>query len=373
MGFFRTVGIVVGTVALVLVFISFVIQGLNVLFKGQGDNPPTSGPTTLNQGSYSNPLLSRAEPYTSKIITDNLELRKFATSITEDCPSGDKECQVTKVYRYVVDNYHYYSDPRSKELIQSPFETIEVKGGDCEDFAVLMNSLLENIGFKTYIILTDNHAYGLVCGVNPNEMFKYVNADLLKSIVKNGELQDGEIVYKSDQVYLIQKYKKNYVIEPNSLQYFGGNGSSIKTPFINKGFVYSYSFSSPVDFYVVSGEGEYQSLVDGKSFRAFDCTEKNALTVDGKCERIGTDGGIVIVNQDSKRVIVSMNLEVSYLYSQESLLNNVTITSYNLKNNTCVVLDGTMGTYGYPGLNPTDMKGDKFAFDPITKEIETLK
>ncbi|MCK4736216.1 MAG: transglutaminase domain-containing protein, partial [Methanophagales archaeon] len=94
----------------------------------------------------SDPVIQEVEPCISEVVFDDVNLRKQAASIVSGCPSGDKECQVNRIYRYVVENFDYYSDPRSREFIQSPSETMNIKGGDCEDLTILLMSLLENLG-----------------------------------------------------------------------------------------------------------------------------------------------------------------------------------------------------------------------------------
>jgi hypothetical protein len=372
MKFFRILGIVIGTLALSAIIISFAIQGTQTIFSFLSESKNTLSNSETAKILDDKSLLSRSEPYIGKIIIEDLELRKLAASIVQDCPSNDKECQVNKVFRYIVENYNYYSDPRASELIQGPFDTIKVKGGDCEDLTIFMNSLLENIGLKTYIILTDNHAYGLVCGVDPQKLLTYVNQGLFENFAKQSKIDDGEIVYEDGNVYLKQEYIKKFVLNPNQIQYFGGDGSPIKEPFITKGFSYKYSFSSPVNFYVIAGEDEYDNAVKGESFQAFKCTEESTLSVEGTCDNIATDGGIMITNKDINNVVVIQDLEIFYLYSENSLISNITITSYNLDNSNCVVLDGTSGKYGYVGYNPQDVTGIKVAVDPVTKQIVHL-
>jgi len=107
------------------------------------EESPTKSPTTTQLPKTevtSDPIIQRAEPYISEIVFDDINLRKQAASIVSECPSGDKECQVNKLYRYIVENYNYYSDPRSGEFIQSPSETMNIKGGDCEDLTILLIS-----------------------------------------------------------------------------------------------------------------------------------------------------------------------------------------------------------------------------------------
>lgn len=113
---------------------------------------------------------SKHDAYLNKIILEDINLRSIASQMAEGCSSGNKECQVNSIYRYIVRNYDYYSDPRTREFIQGPYETMQVKGGDCEDLTILLNSLLENLGIRTYVVFTSNHAYSLACGMDIDDL-----------------------------------------------------------------------------------------------------------------------------------------------------------------------------------------------------------
>jgi len=79
------------------------------------------------------PVVIRAEPYMNEIIFEDMTLRAQASSVVSECPSGDRECQINELYRFVIDDFSYYSDPRKEEFIQTPYETLDIHGGDCED------------------------------------------------------------------------------------------------------------------------------------------------------------------------------------------------------------------------------------------------
>ena len=132
----------------------------------------------IEQASLSkDPVLDRWKQYYEKILFEDIQLREYAVSMVDTCTSGDKECQATEIYSYVVKNYNYYDDPRFRDFIQSVEETITLKGGDCEDLTILLNSLLENIGIKTYMVVTENHVYSLACGLDEQMPFEGLNDD----------------------------------------------------------------------------------------------------------------------------------------------------------------------------------------------------
>ena len=134
-----------------------------------------------------------AKPYIEKIVPDDTQLRELADAIVQDCP--DKEGKVNAVYRYIVEDFTYIPDPENGESINSPFETLDAKGGDCEDLTILACSLLENIGIRTYLVLTESHAYGLVSGIDPDSLWTYINGSLQEQFV-----EDHDMVSAMDEV-----------------------------------------------------------------------------------------------------------------------------------------------------------------------------
>jgi len=62
------------------------------------------------------PVVKRAEPYMNEIIFEDMTLRAQASSVVSECPSGDRECQINELYRFVIDDFSYYSDPRKEEF-----------------------------------------------------------------------------------------------------------------------------------------------------------------------------------------------------------------------------------------------------------------
>jgi hypothetical protein len=54
------------------------------------------------------------------------------------------------LFETVIKNLVYVADPRaSVDRVQFPWETLKLKGGDCEDLSVLFSSLFESIGIQT--------------------------------------------------------------------------------------------------------------------------------------------------------------------------------------------------------------------------------
>lgn len=80
-------------------------------------------------------------------LADPEGLRNLAVFIV----SSSKKDSVTSLYEYVRMNIKFVDDPES-EYVASPCETILSGGGDCEDHAILLASLLEAVGVDSRII-----------------------------------------------------------------------------------------------------------------------------------------------------------------------------------------------------------------------------
>ena len=61
--------------------------------------------------------------------------------------------KVKILFKEFAKNMVYVSDPRANvEHVQFPYETIKLKGGDCDDFSVCFSSLLESVGIETAFV-----------------------------------------------------------------------------------------------------------------------------------------------------------------------------------------------------------------------------
>jgi hypothetical protein len=303
-----------------------------------------------------------AKPYIEKIVVDDAELRELAGAIVQGYP--DREGKVNAIYRYIVENFTYIADPEGTESIQSPFETLEAKGGDCEDLAILACSLLENIEVRTYLVLTENHAYALVSGVNSDNLWKYINKSLEEQFI-----EDDEMVTSIDEALqlgagYIYYYGGDGRVFPIEAATFGDSVVKIESLEID----YSVSSSEPVNIYILPSRDEFDNLVERRSFQHYpDCAEQGVYQADATCE-IPRYGGIALQNPTSGDASVDFEVTFSYKVYFEGLK----ITYYTLKREQAIVLELTAGKYGYPGYSPIVEAEKKFAIDPITKEYFSL-
>ena len=305
----------------------------------------------------------RAKPYIEKIVVDDAELKELAIALVQGYP--DKEGKVNAIYRYIVENFVYIADPDYTEVIQSPFDTLEIKGGDCEDLAILACSLLENIGISTYLVLTEDHAYALVSGINPDNLGKYINKSLEEQFI-----EDSNMVSSVDEAFQLNA---GYVY------YYGGDGEvfPIEAATVGDSVVkierlqieYSVSTSEPIDIYILPSREEFDNLVQRRSFQHYpDCQKQGVYQSEEKCE-IPRYGGIAVQNPTSRNAMVDIRVTFSYKVYFEGL----NLTYYTLKSEQAIVLEVTAGKYGYPGYSPIKEAERKFAIDPITKEYFYLE
>jgi hypothetical protein len=100
--------------------------------------------------------------YLNKVDYRDEQLNMLAVRKVHD--AGDDELRkATMLLDFVSNDIMYVSDPGDGfEHAKAPINTLISGGGDCEDQAVLLCSLLESVGVKTYLGFTSDHVFALV-------------------------------------------------------------------------------------------------------------------------------------------------------------------------------------------------------------------
>lgn len=100
--------------------------------------------------------------YLSRIDYHDEQINILATRLVAD--TQDDEVRKTRaILDFVSNEIYYVSDPGDgEEYAKDPISTLIAGGGDCEDQTLLLCSLLETVGIKTYIAFTDDHVFALV-------------------------------------------------------------------------------------------------------------------------------------------------------------------------------------------------------------------
>ncbi len=100
--------------------------------------------------------------YLSRIDYRDEQINIMAVRMVAD--THDDEVMKTRaILGFVSNEIHYVSDPGDgMEYAKDPINTLIAGGGDCEDQTLLLCSLLESVGLKTYIAFTDEHVFALI-------------------------------------------------------------------------------------------------------------------------------------------------------------------------------------------------------------------
>ncbi len=100
--------------------------------------------------------------YLSRIDYRDKQINILTTRIVVD--THDNEVMKARaILDFVSNEIHYISDPGDGvEFVKDPVSTLIAGGGDCEDQTLLLCSMLETVGVKTYIAFTDDHVFALV-------------------------------------------------------------------------------------------------------------------------------------------------------------------------------------------------------------------
>jgi len=92
----------------------------------------------------------------------NPYFRQLATQIINSFPCQHKnyDCYVYAIAKWVKENIKYIKDITGYETLQTPENTLKIGGGDCDDHAILVATLLNAIGVKTaFKIVGENGRY----------------------------------------------------------------------------------------------------------------------------------------------------------------------------------------------------------------------
>ena len=134
---------------------------------------------------------------TSKIVSVR-DYRILATKIaSESCSWESDVCYAKALYYFVRDRVKYVSDP-DKQYVQLPSETLMSKGGDCEDKAILLATLLEAIGLDADVGLTHDHAFVRV--QLANALWRYKADEDYVYLDPVGDNTFGEISFKVEEI-----------------------------------------------------------------------------------------------------------------------------------------------------------------------------
>jgi len=331
---------------------------------GVGDNADAfpDDPTRWEQSPV-DLFLERAEPFIEKVVVDNSTLQSYTSKILGGCDASARECRVNALYRDVLMNYTCISAPMSNATLQTPQETIQLKEGTCEDLSILLCSLLYNSGIPSSLVFTDEHVYALVSEVNADALWTVAEQSLLHQV----EVRFGEP--------MSQPYQQTYTLPQANMLYVGGEEGKTFTGLIDWMTIdYSIESDRPVHMFVVPTQTEFFALRDGDlaNFTQFTQWEViNLTSKTGTIPQLTTYGGIILLNEGAQAATVTVNFVFTFRPSFYQTYNRNTLTTYEVDGKDSVLLDSTLGAYGFPGY-AAEVAGEKTVIDPLTNEYVTL-
>lgn len=111
----------------------------------------------LNDGEY--------RKLAVKVVSGRFDLRTLANGVKipvveawgryfpappgKVCRTEDDECEIIKVWDFVVQNIRYVHDTVNVDVFASLKETLLAGGGDCDDLTIAFGTLLGHLGFTT--------------------------------------------------------------------------------------------------------------------------------------------------------------------------------------------------------------------------------
>ncbi len=141
-------------------------NGSDIIMFTVADGPDGSGPTSKTIRTVD----SIKEDFEKRVEVDNAIVVNEAAFLASEYPGDYSIEQICSIYNYIENNWIYVRDPRGEDYYRYANETLQLGKrrdcagvGDCDDFAILMSALIEDIGGSTRIILAygpgGGHAY----------------------------------------------------------------------------------------------------------------------------------------------------------------------------------------------------------------------
>ena len=100
-----------------------------------------------------------------------------AENATENLGTEYNIGKVCAIFNYVNDNCVYTEDPDGDNWY-SPDEFLNSLQGDCEDYAMLIAAMVNEVGGTSRVYLTNDHAFAAVYVGNTSEEFQAASADV---------------------------------------------------------------------------------------------------------------------------------------------------------------------------------------------------
>ncbi|MBW2997302.1 transglutaminase-like domain-containing protein [Candidatus Woesearchaeota archaeon] len=117
-------------------------------------------PNAIDQLTEENPGLpagSRAN-MRQLLMPDHQSIRNTAAMIATASCRESNVCYSKALFYFVRDNFQYVGDPPNNYL-ESPFETLQTRGADCDGLAILLANFQSAVGIPTRFAFIPGHVY----------------------------------------------------------------------------------------------------------------------------------------------------------------------------------------------------------------------
>lgn len=305
------------------------------------------------------PIIEIALPYLQKINTNNNDLRDYAETIISGCSSHNQECQITTLYRYIIANYNI-NTTNPDGTPQTPQETIQKQSGTHNDLTILLISLIENININTFLTIVDNLIYTFIPNIDTEKIWTYSEASLITQV----ENDWGESI--------IQTYQDSFSINSLNVWYYGGDQDSSFGDYIDQLTIdYTFNSDQPLHIFVVHRYSDFYNLTIGQPFNHYTEYEKPAQSGIIETIQIPTYGGFVFLNEGANTANVTVDFTFTFNPSFYSLYSENNITEYSFDSTNGILLDISLGDYGFPGNNE-NIGGELIIISIDTKDYQTI-
>ncbi|MEM4267330.1 MAG: transglutaminase-like domain-containing protein [Candidatus Woesearchaeota archaeon] len=123
-------------------------------FEGNNYNKNNNNDYNKEDNEYKD---NRYKDYIAMLAPNDQFVKLLATKVaTYGCDSSTL-CQAKAVFLFVRENFIYVSE--TDNYLQSPYEMIYTRGGDCDDHAILAANLMRAIGVPTRYVFVPGHVY----------------------------------------------------------------------------------------------------------------------------------------------------------------------------------------------------------------------
>ncbi len=168
------------------------------------------------------------------------QVQTIVSTITARYEGDYNIYQVLAVYDYMVNDLTYIKDPEGSDDWSCAGDTLDRGGGDCEDYAILLSSMVGALGGTTKVYLTETHAFSALYIGNESE--------------KNEILEGIEIYYGTEPNFVVFKDDTGHWLaaDPPGSIYLGGLPADAEPALISEyPLIYGFNFKDTAEIHIL--------------------------------------------------------------------------------------------------------------------------